>query len=124
MSIQFLYIGGHCEWQRTPRMTVAMHRLKSELQGSEAASAFRSVDEILGPPECSGTRALEGISVMRSRTSKIHCAAWLMLSASAALAYEPTTHQVLSQLAAQRSKVYGDRPCTLIWACPSAAASP
>ena len=58
MSIQFLYIGGHCEWQRAPRMTVAMHRLKSELQGSEAASAFRSVDEILGPPECGSAREL------------------------------------------------------------------
>jgi hypothetical protein len=56
MSIQFLYSGGHCEWQRAPRTTAAMHRLKSELQGSDAASAFRSVDEILGPPECGSAR--------------------------------------------------------------------
>ncbi|WP_153067362.1 hypothetical protein [Steroidobacter cummioxidans] len=45
---------------------------------------------------------------MRRVTSTIHCAAWLMLSTSTAFAYEPTTHQVLSQLAAQRSKVYSD----------------
>lgn len=45
---------------------------------------------------------------MRRVTSTIHGAAWLMLSGSTALAYEPTTHQVLSQLAAQRSKLYSD----------------
>ncbi|WP_116812291.1 carboxypeptidase regulatory-like domain-containing protein [Steroidobacter cummioxidans] len=56
MSILFLYNAGHCEWQRAPRTTAAMHRLKSELQGTDAASAFRSVDEILGPPECGSAR--------------------------------------------------------------------
>lgn len=56
MSIQFLYSGGHCEWQRAPRTTAAMHRLKSALQGTLVASAFRSVDEILGPPECGSAR--------------------------------------------------------------------
>jgi hypothetical protein len=45
---------------------------------------------------------------MRRVTSTIQCAVWLLLSGSTALAYEPTTHEILTLLAAQRSKVYSD----------------
>ena len=55
-SIQFLYQSSHCEWQQAPCTILAMDRLKSELQGSDAARAFRSVDDIPASPQCSSGR--------------------------------------------------------------------
>jgi hypothetical protein len=51
-SVEFLYSGGHCEWQQAPRTVATLHKIKSELGDAASSSNLFDVNDIAGPPTC------------------------------------------------------------------------